>query len=94
MTNIATINRIRLEGFIRSLKGQFFTVEFTKKNGDTRVMNARTGVKIGVTGKGSPNGLFTSAIKVFDVKANGFRQINLDTVRFIKTGGVKFLVTG
>jgi hypothetical protein len=94
MTKIAQINRVRLDSFIRSLNGQIFTVEFVKKDGSTRVMNARRGVKLGVTGKGSPNGLNTTAVKVFDMKANGFRQINLATVNYIKSGGVKFMVTG
>ncbi len=83
-----------MEGMIRSFKGDIFSAEFVKKDGSIRRMVARTGVKKGVVGTGSPNGLNTTAIRVFDMEKGAFRQINLATVRWIKTGGVKFLVTG
>lgn len=35
----------RLRGFLRGTNGRMMTVEFTKKNGDHRVMTCRTGVK-------------------------------------------------
>ena len=40
--NKAKINRVKQ--LVESTKGKFFTVEFTKANGEPRKMNARTGV--------------------------------------------------
>lgn len=88
------ISRFRLETLLNSTGGRFFTVMFIKKNNQPRIMNARKGVHRGLVGTGKPNGLHTSAMKVFDVKANGYRQINLDTVKWIKTGGVRYTVVG
>jgi len=88
------ISRFRLETLLNSTSGRFFTVMFIKKNGQPRVMNARKGVRRNLTGSGKPNGLHTSAMKVFDVKADGYRQINLDTVKWVKTGGVRYTVVG
>lgn len=93
-TQVTMINRIRLEGLVRSLNGEIFSAKFVKKDGSERRMVARTGVKKGVKGTGSPNGLNVTAIKVFDMEKRAFRQINLATVKWVKAGGVKFLVTG
>lgn len=88
------VSNLRVEGLIRSTVGKIFTAKFIKKDGSTRRMNARIGVKKGVKGTGSPNGLNTTAVKVYDVQARGFRQINIATVKWVKIGGVKYLVTG
>jgi hypothetical protein len=40
-----SISRPEAKQMIKDTKGKFFTVTFTKKDGTTRVMNARLGVK-------------------------------------------------
>jgi hypothetical protein len=58
--------------------GHFFSVQFVKKNGEVRDMNCRLGVKKYLKGVGRmhpPN-----MVNVFDVKAKGYRYVNLDTV--------------
>lgn len=72
---------------INLLNGQFFTVEFIKKDGSTRLMNCRTGVKKYLVSNGrkiktvSPfdNGI----LKVYDLQAKGYRSINIDTIKKI-----------
>ena len=93
MEKASNISRVNLKSFIQSTKGEIFSAQFTKKNGEKRIMNARFGVKKGVTGKGSPNGLNTTAVKVFDMQKRAFRQINLASTTWIKVGGVKFYVS-
>ena len=73
-------------------KGQFFTVEFVKKDGTLRKMNCRTGVKKylvknGRTIKTTP-AIENGILKVYDVK-NGYRSINIDTIKTISIGGIK-----
>src|SRR5574337_235962 len=76
-------------------KSSIFTVVFVKKNNEVRVMNCRRGV----TSHLNPNPIRKRApmppneVTVFDLKANGYRMFNLDTIMEIKTLGNDFLVT-
>lgn len=78
-----------LKAFISEAQdGKTFTVEFTKKNGEHRVMNARLGVKKGKTGKGlkyrpTERGL----LPVYDMQKQGFRMINFDTIQRVTIHG-------
>ena len=71
-----------LNSFLNEAKdGKTFTVEFVKKDGTKRVMNARLGVKKGVNGKGmaykpTERGL----LPVYDMANKGFRMVNFETV--------------
>tara|TARA_R110000822_G_scaffold36734_2_gene103184 strand:+ start:1203 stop:1532 length:330 start_codon:yes stop_codon:yes gene_type:complete len=71
-----------LSAFINEAKdGKTFTVEFIKKDGTPRVMNARLGVKKGTTGEGmkykpTERGL----LPVYDMQNGGFRMINFATI--------------
>ena len=89
---VSLISPYKLETFIKSLKGEIFTVKFVKKDGTERVMNCRRGVSKGVKGTGNPLSIKTSVLRVFDMKKGAFRTINLKTVEWIKAGGVQFLV--
>jgi hypothetical protein len=76
-----------LNSLIERSNGTFVTVTFTKKDGTTRVLNGRMGVTAGVKGVG--NGLDPKKfITIFDVKNNGFRAINRDTITEVKVGGI------
>jgi molybdenum cofactor biosynthesis enzyme len=77
------------EKIIKAMGNKIFTVTFTKKDGTVRVMNARRGVKKGVTGVGlaydaAEKGLIT----VYDMKKRQFRSVNVDTVQTVKTVGI------
>ena len=72
---------------IHRLNGRFFTVEFIKKDGSTRVMNCRTGVKKYLSDNGKkikftgPMG--NGILRVYDLQAKGYRSINIDTIKKI-----------
>ena len=67
---------------------RIFTVCFIKKDGSERVMNCRTKVKKGVTGKGmSYNPKDLGYLVVYDLKCNDFRMINLNTLKWVKAEG-------
>jgi hypothetical protein len=72
---------------IELLKGQFFTVEFTKKDGTKRIMNCRTGVKKYLANNGKTikitKPIDNGILRVFDLQKNEYRSINLDTVNRI-----------
>lgn len=91
------VRRVKLEGFIRRLGDQIFTVDFTKQDGTKRIMNARRKVKSQVKPKTnrkrrSPNGVHTPSIIVYDMQKRAYRQINLETVTGIRAAGMKFKV--
>lgn len=72
---------------IENLNGKFFTVEFVKKDGTLRKMNCRTGVKKYLSNNGKTikitRPIDNGILRVFDVKKDAYRSINLDTVKKI-----------
>lgn len=78
-----------LSAFIEEAQdGKAFSVEFVKKNGELRKMNARLGVNKGKSGKGmkyepTKRGL----LPVYDMQKQGFRMINFDTIQRVVIHG-------
>jgi len=72
---------------IQETKGKYFSVVFTKKDGSTRRMTARLGVKKGINGKGmsyDPNE--KDLMVVWDAQKNDYRMVNLSTIISFKCG--------
>lgn len=78
------INNVK--AFVANTHGKIFTVFFEKKNGEVRKMNCRTGVKKYLKEKKEHTKSVTNKnhIIVFDMKAHGYRTINLETVSEIR----------
>lgn len=77
-------------GLIKILgeSGRIFTAEFTKKDGTVRVMNCRTGVKKHLKGgRLAFNPADYKLLPVYDLKKEGYRFINLKTLRKISFAG-------
>lgn len=74
---------------IKKLVGtQFFTVEFIKKDGSLRVMNARLGVTKALKGgEKSYNDNDFNYITAYDMQKKSYRTINVDTIKKIKCNG-------
>ena len=98
-----TISRTKLIQQIYSLKHKIFSVCWLKKTGEVRCANARTGVKQFVRGTGkskslSKNSMLTVYLmwtmngQSFQAES-GYRSLNLDSVKWIKMGGVHYEVT-
>jgi hypothetical protein len=87
-----TISKDKAKELIKNTKGKFFTVTFTKKDGTTRIMNARLGVKAYLKGGELPyNPEAKGLIPVWDPKAksgsdSGYRMINVSTINNLKIG--------
>ena len=81
------VSRFKVIKIINDTHGKIFAVKFVKKNGATRMMLARLGVKKnlkgGSNGANAENGLIT----VWDMVANGYRMVNLETPLTLKVGG-------
>jgi hypothetical protein len=76
--------------------GRIFTVEFIKRTtGELRRMNARRGVKNGVTGKGiAYDAISRGLLPVWDVHKEAHRMINLAGLVGLSMGGKKYLGDG
>lgn len=79
---------------IRSIVGnKIFSAVFTKKNGDTRVMLCRLGVKKHLKGgEKKYNTERLDYLTVYDLANKGYRTINLNTLKQIKSGGKTYIV--
>jgi hypothetical protein len=74
-------------------KGEIFTATFVKKDGTTRVINARLGVKRYLRGGDLPyNPLERGLLPVYDLQKNDYRIINLNTITSAKIGGQDYIV--
>jgi hypothetical protein len=72
-------------------KGRIFSIMFIKKNGDERLMSCRKHVTKGVKGVGLKyDALKKSLMTVYDMHKQGFRSVNINTLRAIKINGESF----
>lgn len=70
---------------ILATNGRFFSVSFIKKDGTTRKMTARLGVKKDIKGVGLKfNPTERNLIVVFDIHKRAYRMINLSTILTFK----------
>ncbi len=87
-----TINVDQAVELIKKTNGKTFTAIFTKKNGKTRTMNARTGVKKHLQGgKLAFDPIKKGLFGVYDMNA-GYRFINLRTLKGLQIAGESYIV--
>ena len=71
--------------------GKIFSVEFFKKNGELRKMNARFDVKAGITGKGLDyDPLEHGLMNVFDMNKRGYRMVVVSNITKLHVGGITY----
>ena len=81
------MNTIQKEAMIRATRGRIFSVDFVKRDGTTRHMVARLGVKSHLHGgslKFEPRD--RGCMVAWDTVKRDYRMINLDTLKFFKCG--------
>lgn len=76
----------------KTTNGQFFGITFTKKDGSLRVMNCRLGVKKYLKGGKNTTQAYEKFLTVFDTNADGYRNVNLETVLRLSLGGKDYSV--
>lgn len=86
------MNNEYLKSLIANTNGLFFNVVFKKKDNSLRNMTCRLNVTKHLSlpkGQGSNNQEHKdNLVTVFDVHANGYRSINLDTLVSFKCGDI------
>ena len=71
-----------------TVRDRFFTVEFTKADGSIRKINGRLGVEKHKKG-GRDCNTNKQMMTVWDNYAEGYRNVNLSTIKYIIADGVK-----
>lgn len=90
-----TVSIQRKREILDSAKGQFFSVEFVKKNGEVREMTAKKWTEKAFT-YGSANAQANTVAHIdkyytaADVNAGEFRNINLETLISAKVNGIAY----
>lgn len=79
----------KLEEVIEQSNGKILTVTFIKKDGTERVLNGRLGVTSHLKG-GNSTVDHQRYINIFDMQAGGYRNINRDTIKSVRVGGVEY----
>lgn len=69
------------QDIINRVGDKFFTVEFTKKNGELRTMNCRLGVTRHLRGGNSTTAHHDNLLTVYDMKIHGYRTVNIETLQ-------------
>lgn len=88
-----TITRTRAKELIKESKGKIFAATFTKKDGSSRLMNARLGKKYTPTGKAAPyKAEDYNLLPVYDMKIKAFRMININTLTNLSINANKYLI--
>ena len=89
-----TIDKDTAKKYIYATNGKYFSAVFIKKDGETRFIHCRIGVKKGVKGVGlSYNPDERNNIIVKDRQKDGWRTINVDTLESLKISGVEYTIT-
>jgi hypothetical protein len=82
----------QIKQLIKQSKGKFFSAYFIKKNNEVRQINCRVGVVKYLKGGDKTTIDYPNLICVYDVKAKGYRNINLDTLLALKIGSKTYQV--
>jgi len=86
-TPAGTISKEQAKQLIKNTNGKFFTATFIKKDGTTRVMNARLGVKAYLKGGELPYDPESKGlIPVYSLDSKGYRMINMLLFNFFIYG--------
>lgn len=84
MKPIIKIKQDAVKTIIKTAEDKMFSVVFIKKDKSRREMNCRFKVKKHLKGGKKTTGHIPNLMTVYDLKAEGYRCINTDTVREIK----------
>lgn len=90
-----TITKQQAADIIRNIKGNHaFTVEFVKKDGTLRKMNAVLKCVKHLKGGESTIKHKSNLIGCYDMQSKGYRAINTDTLKWVKAEGQEYKVEG
>lgn len=75
---------------LKASEGKIFSISFTKADGSVRRMQARLGVNKHLRGGKDSTAHLKQYLNVFDMQKQGYRKVNLDTLKMFKYGDVEY----
>ena len=88
-----TINKTEAKQLIKDSKGLIFAATFTKKDGSSRIMNARLKKYISKTGRAAPyKAEDFNLIPIYDMKSKGWRSLNINTLTKLNINANKYII--
>lgn len=89
-----SVHRTQLKDLIQKQMGRFVGIDFVKKDGTKRSLNGRLGVSRHLkTGVDADRGDLPYIV-VYDVKARGYRSVNMATVGCVRAVNTNYAVIG
>lgn len=86
--------RVNLKTFLEAQDGKFVGIDYIKKDGSDRSLNGRLGVtKFLKGGDNNTEALDRSYLTVYDMKARGYRTVDLASASHVRANGRVFVVT-
>lgn len=82
------MNMTELRNLLDTTNGKVFSVHFIKKDGSLREMVCRNEVTKGTVGGSNGHEDKPHLYTVYDMQAQGFRCVNLTTVKRVKCGSI------
>lgn len=90
-----SVHRVNLLNLLRGQVGRFVGIDFVKKDGSARSLNGRLGVaKHCGSGTASTEREDLPYLVMYDMKAEGYRAVNLATVGKVRAMNTDYAVIG
>ena len=87
------INKDQAKELIKESKGLIFAATFTKKDGSSRLMNARLGKKYTPTGRKAPyKAEEYNLMALYDMRIKAFRMLNFNTLLTLSINKTKYII--
>ena len=87
------INKDQAKELIKESKGLIFAATFTKKDGSSRLMNARLGKKYTPTGRKAPyKPEEYNLMPLYDMRIKAFRMLNFNTLLTLSINKTKYII--
>lgn len=91
----ADLRRVHLQDFLVKQAGRFVGLDFVKVDGSDRSLSGRLGVRKHLKGGTSTvSGSDRPYLVVYDVKAKGYRAVNLETVSVVRAQNTVYTILG
>lgn len=88
------ITRESIKSLLKSSAGTILSVVFTKKNGEERHLNGRLKVTKYLKGGVNTTVHIDKYITIYDLQNDGYRNVNIETVKEISVRGKHYIVEG
>lgn len=89
-----TLTKEQLRYILKNSKGKIMTIVYKKKDGTTRIINTRTGVKVNIKGTGlkyDPEKY--GYVILWDVQKRNYRTVNPSTATRLTSQGKTYTIT-